>query len=235
MTPNPAPPSSSHPGQNLHADPDPTSEILHALANPTPPPNLEQRILQSLNQHLTARHALTTARPQTVRQRLHAARHILFPTGAIAVATLLATLSWTISQPHPNTTATHLPTHATAPTPTQLPTSTPTDVAPIPLTPSLPATHTPSPVTSLHPPLTAINRPPPPLPLTEQEKLLRRIALTRDPDQLALLNPEIRARNQAADEAEFQTFFKPPPPLPDLDQTQPTTPTHPTAQTGDTL
>ncbi len=57
------------------------------------------------------------------------------------------------------------------------------------------------------------SHPAPPMPLTEQEKLLLRIAHTGDPVELAMLNPEIRARREAQGEAEFQEFFPPPPPI----------------------
>lgn len=59
----------------------------------------------------------------------------------------------------------------------------------------------------------AASHPAPPMPLTEQEKLLLRIAHTGDPVELAMLNPEIRARREAQGEAEFQAFFPPPPPI----------------------
>ncbi len=229
-TPNPRPNSHQDPNPdprpNLHPD-----QILHALANPTPPPNLEQRILQTLEEH--RRH--DPARPQTLRRRLHTLRHRLHPAAqtrpsrstrripaaaAALLATALLTLSWT----------TH---HPTAPTTTPQPSLTPTTPNPvIQSQPRRSCSNDPPPVYTTATTVST-NVPPPPLPLTDQEKLLLQLAQTRDPDQLALLNPEIRARQQAADEAEFQTFFKPPPPLPNLDQTP--RPTTPTTQTGDTL
>lgn len=59
----------------------------------------------------------------------------------------------------------------------------------------------------------AVSHPAPPMPLTEQEKLLLRIAHAGDPVELAMLNPEIRARREAQGEAEFKEFFPPPPPI----------------------
>lgn len=58
-----------------------------------------------------------------------------------------------------------------------------------------------------------VSYPAPPMPLTEQEKLLLRIAHSGDPVELAMLNPEVRARREAQGEAEFQAFFPPPPPI----------------------
>lgn len=59
----------------------------------------------------------------------------------------------------------------------------------------------------------AISHPAPPMPLTEQERLLLRIAHAGDPVELAMLNPEVRARREAQSEAEFKEFFPPPPPI----------------------
>lgn len=56
----------------------------------------------------------------------------------------------------------------------------------------------------------AASRPAPPLPLTEQEKLLLRIAHKRDPEELAMLDPEMRAKQDAEGKTEFQRFFEPP-------------------------
>lgn len=53
----------------------------------------------------------------------------------------------------------------------------------------------------------AASRPAPPLPLTKQEKLLLRVARTAGPEELAMLNPDERARRRAESDAEFQQFF----------------------------
>ncbi len=51
------------------------------------------------------------------------------------------------------------------------------------------------------------NTPPPPAPLTEQERLLLQIAVSGDPAQRAMLNPEVLAREESEGDAEFRTFF----------------------------
>jgi hypothetical protein len=51
-----------------------------------------------------------------------------------------------------------------------------------------------------------VNQPAPKAPLTEQEKLLLRIARSGNPHELAMLNPAVRAKQEAAEEAEFQKF-----------------------------
>jgi hypothetical protein len=57
--------------------------------------------------------------------------------------------------------------------------------------------------------MTAASHPAPPLPLTLQERLLLQVIHKGDPVELAMLNPEVRARHVAEARAEFQEFFKP--------------------------
>lgn len=52
----------------------------------------------------------------------------------------------------------------------------------------------------------AASHPAPEAPLTEEEKLLARIAHRADPQELAMLDPQIRARRDAESEAEFLKF-----------------------------
>src|SRR5580700_2837108 len=57
----------------------------------------------------------------------------------------------------------------------------------------------------------AASRPAPPMPLTEQERLLLRLVHKDDPVELAMLDSmldsKIRALQDSEDKAEFQTFF----------------------------
>jgi hypothetical protein len=55
--------------------------------------------------------------------------------------------------------------------------------------------------------LHAASRPAPPMPLTEQEKLLLRLVHKDDPVELAMLDPRVRALEDSEDKAEFQRFF----------------------------
>lgn len=59
----------------------------------------------------------------------------------------------------------------------------------------------------------AVSFPAPPLPLTEQERLLLRVVHRGDTQELAMLNPAVRRAREAADAAEYQEFFRPPEPL----------------------
>ncbi len=53
----------------------------------------------------------------------------------------------------------------------------------------------------------ATSFPAPPMPLTEQERLLIRIAHQSDPEELAMLEPEIRMAREAQEKLEVQQFF----------------------------
>ena len=59
----------------------------------------------------------------------------------------------------------------------------------------------------------APSHPAPPLPMTAQEKLFRRMVQYRNATQLAELNPAIRARENADETTAFKAFFPDPPPL----------------------
>ena len=51
--------------------------------------------------------------------------------------------------------------------------------------------------------------PAPPMPLTEQEKLLLRIAHKGDPVEIAMLDPAVRATRDAEEKADVTKFFEP--------------------------
>jgi hypothetical protein len=73
----------------------------------------------------------------------------------------------------------------------------------------------------------APSHPAPPMPLTEQEKLLMRLVRRSDPVELAMLDSKLGALKDAEEKAEFQRFFVPPPTIqatasdPDAEQTTP--------------
>jgi hypothetical protein len=52
-----------------------------------------------------------------------------------------------------------------------------------------------------------VSYPAPPMPLTEQERLLLRLVHKREPVELAMLDPKLRAVQDAEEKAEFQRFF----------------------------
>jgi hypothetical protein len=55
--------------------------------------------------------------------------------------------------------------------------------------------------------LHAASLPAPPLPLTQEEKMLLRLIHTVGAQELAMLNSEVRAKHEAEADAEFQRFF----------------------------
>jgi hypothetical protein len=67
----------------------------------------------------------------------------------------------------------------------------------------------------------APSHPAPPLPMTAQEKLLVRVVRQRDPDELAMLNPEEREKAAARDDEAFKKFFKIPDPAKPQDTDSP--------------
>ena len=64
--------------------------------------------------------------------------------------------------------------------------------------------------------------PAPPMPLTEQERLLLHLATHADPQALTPLIAEVRARKDAEFDAEFQEFFAPPEAVAHEKKTDPT-------------
>jgi hypothetical protein len=54
----------------------------------------------------------------------------------------------------------------------------------------------------------SLSQPAPEAPLTQQEKLLLRIAESGNPHELAMLNSDIRTRREAQEDAEFQEFVE---------------------------
>lgn len=55
----------------------------------------------------------------------------------------------------------------------------------------------------------ASSKPAPPLPLTHQERLLAQVVHKGEPEALATLQPDVRAKEMEISKAEFQNFFDP--------------------------
>ncbi|MGA9670359.1 MAG: hypothetical protein WBQ94_14195, partial [Terracidiphilus sp.] len=64
--------------------------------------------------------------------------------------------------------------------------------------------HEPAALTEMH----IVSYPAPKAPLTQEEKLLLRVVHEGDPQEMAMLNPEIRAKQEAQSDAEFQEFVE---------------------------
>jgi hypothetical protein len=68
--------------------------------------------------------------------------------------------------------------------------------------------------------LHAPSHPAPPLPLTPEEKLFRRMIQYRNATQLAELDPLVRAKENADETTAFKAFFPDPPPVPQPGDTE---------------
>jgi hypothetical protein len=164
-------------------DPDRTIEnLLAGLRDADPPPGMHHRILDAM----VARRATT-----------HSARRLLHPAIAMSLACALAITIWVQHHRHIPTNLRSYTTDVDAPR-----TKPPQTVADI--TPHEPRrsasrvllrpTHTPG-------------FPAPPLPLTEQEKLLLHLAHRNDAQDMNLLNPNVQAQQSAKASQQFQQFF----------------------------
>ena len=164
-------------------DPDQTIEsLLAGLRDAEPPPGMHHRILDAM----VARRATTYS------------AHRLLP---LAAAILLAcALAITIRVTHHR----HVPTNLTSDTTNvDAPrTKPPRTVANI--TPPEPRRYT---SRVLLRPTQTPGFPAPPLPLTEQEKLLLRFAHRNDAPDLNLLNRDVQAQQSAKTTQQFQQFF----------------------------
>lgn len=222
---------------------DAVDKILAALRNAVPPEGMETRIVQRL-----ANHASSVPTPA---RHWHAGLAGSTSTGAWwrgaiagAAAATLAICAVLLVQHRARTTP--IPAQTAAGSNATTPFSPSPHVTPTSQSRTIPCAHTTVfrvdtslPVKSqedLHAQAdgesTAPSRPAPELPMTSQERSLARLAHTADPRELASLSPEIQARREAEDAAEFRKFFTPPPPppiperTPDVnpEETQPITP-----------
>ena len=175
---------------------DPTIErLLAALRDAEPSAVMERRILQAM----AARQAEASA-PFWPRLRPIAASLVsaLAITGTLIVAVAV--------RPHWRAPA-DTRSHASAPAkrrPTQK--EVVAQQAPIaPRRPAKPGSR--SRLVPAVPETQAASFPAPPLPLTEQERLLLRVARRRDPQDIAILNPAVQAAQSAKATDQFQQFF----------------------------
>jgi hypothetical protein len=164
-------------------DPDRTiGNLLAGLRDAEPPPGMHHRILDAM----AARRATTHSR----RRLFHAAI-------AMSLACALAITIWVQHQRHIPANLRSYTTKVEAPrtkppqtvadrTPRELRRSTSRVLLRPTQTPGFPA---------------------PPLPLTQQEKLLLRLAHRNDAEDMNLLNPNVQAKQSAKATQQFQQFF----------------------------
>jgi hypothetical protein len=176
-------------------DADATIErLLVGLRDAEPPRGMERRILEALD-------GFEDRRVASAAFRWLPAMALLLGCGVILTALVVVRA--------------HRPTPADSSRPrfaASLPTKTPKPI-PLKVTP-VPPRRTPRPqvrhAEHVAPAAEtqASSFPAPPLPLTEQEKLLLRLARGADPGNVAMLNPEVRAAHTEEAKKEFQHFFE---------------------------
>lgn len=199
-------------------------KILSGLGNTEAPPEMERRILAALQDHAPASTAQSAR--QLVLAWLTAHTRAVAISTACGIASLLAVLM---------IPAIHHTDHASAP-------STPNAPPAVQLPPTeATAAITQPPARTLitrreikhhaskaklvnaedelaESEMRAPSQPAPPMPLTDQEKLLLRIVHARDPVELASLDRATWVAQLAKDKAKFDKFFEPPKPAPTGEQ-----------------
>jgi hypothetical protein len=164
-------------------DPDRTIEnLLAGLRDADPPSGMHHRILDAM----VARRVTT-----------HSARRLLHPAIVMSLACALAITIWVQHHRHIPTNLRSYMTNGDAPR-----TKPPQTVADItPREPRRSASRV------LLRPTQIPGFPAPPLPLTQQEKLLLRLAHRHDAQDMNLLNPDVQAQQSAKATQQFQQFF----------------------------
>jgi hypothetical protein len=182
-------------------DAEPTIErLLAGLRDAEPQPGIEHRIFAAMQARETVAFVSfwSRLRPQTLPAFAIWLAGTLAITGAFVAAALHQRSRAPADSSHPPTLAVQekSPAEAIA------------QKAPVPARPLA------SRVWSKHsrpvipvPNLRAAGFPAPPLPLTEQEKLLQRLARRRNPEDTAILNPDAQAAQSAKANEQFQQFF----------------------------
>jgi hypothetical protein len=183
-------------------DAEPTIErLLAGLRDAEPQPGIEHRILDAMQ-------ARKTAAPVTVWKRL---RPQTFPAFAVRLASALAiTAAFVAIALHQRwrvpADSSHPPTLAVR---QESPAEALTQKGPVPgRRPASPVWSKHARTMPLKQNLQPVSFPAPPLPLTEQEKLLLRLAHRRNPEDTAILNPAAQAAQSARANDQFQQFFR---------------------------
>ena len=202
------------PGHPNHEDDAPLDHLLTGLGSASPAPGFEERILRRLESYPA---------PQLTRSPWR----IWLPalTGAFACALIafvglhghtVARLSPPVLAPRsaglqsPSSQSENIPSAAASARDLH---SLTANLHKVPKFPTHPQATAASPVAEAGPARLA-SFPAPPLPLTEQERLMLQILHKGDPEEIAMLNPDFRESLLARDRAEYKDFFPPPPPPP---------------------
>jgi hypothetical protein len=183
-------------------DAEPTIErLLAGLRDAEPQPGLELRILDAMQARKTIASVpiWKRLRPQTFPAFAMWLASALIITGALVAIALHQRSRVPADSSHPSTLAVRQESPAEAltqktPVPARRPAAR--------VLPKHSRTMPPE------PDLRAAGFPAPSLPLTEEEKLLLRLAHRRNPEDLAILNPAVQAAQSAKANEQFQQFFR---------------------------
>lgn len=192
----------------MRKDPeDAIEKVLTGLQTTEPPPGMQRRILETLQARTAAQSlsARTSARPITITFAAYSVALCLLV--IVIAAPMIHRMGHAPAQPKTASSTIELP-------PPSAPTvATKEAPAPRPRSPKKPSMQTAklihdSDSTALGE-MHAASLPAPPMPLTDQEKLLLRIAHKGDPVELAMLDSAMRAKQEAEGKTEFKKFFGP--------------------------
>ncbi len=191
-------------------------KVMAGLCSSEPPAGLELRILAAAKDRQSAQPASGRLREKplwllALSSQQRAWRAALAATTAAFLLAALAIIPAIHSHPKPATQSYFHPNVTVMPTPVDtrktasLPHPNPIEPAGI-----RPHQHTARLLAVAHPmhphETRNLSHPAPEEPLTQQEKLLLRVAQSGSPHVFAMLNTEIRTRREAEEDAEFQRF-----------------------------
>ena len=213
-------------------------DLLQALGTHATPAGMEQRLLRTLaeqQEHLPAQSLWSRLSlwPKMLPGMRYATRRTaqLRPVTLLAFATAMAIAILVFPSHHPHrSTPPAKASQVLNVQPLNPPASivaTPAHAAYAAYAPPTVPRHRPTTIAAV--PAEQASFPAPPMPLTEEELQLQRIAQRRDPEQIAALDPRFQERLDARDSDEFKRFFTPPTPPPTYPDATPPQP----APTGD--
>jgi hypothetical protein len=190
-------------------DAEPTiKRLLESLRDAQPHPGIEHRILKAMQAREQAASVpwWNRLRPQTLSRFAIGMAGALAVIGAFVAMTLPQRRKVPVDAAHPVTLAVGAAVGAAV--------GVTRDADAIPLKAPVPVRRPASRILPKHAHavtptlnLRSASFPAPPLPLTEQEKLLLRLTRRRNPEDTAILNPAVQAAQSAKANEQFQQFF----------------------------
>ena len=182
-------------------DAEPTIErLLAGLRDAQPHPGIEHRILKAVQarEKVASVPSWSRLRPQTLSTFAIAMASALAIIGAFVAITLPQCWMVPVDRNRPVTVAARPKSSADS-----IPLQAPVPVRRLASRMGAKHVHAVNPAANLRP----ASFPAPPLPLTEQEKLLLRLTHRRNPEDTAILNPAVQAAQSAKANEQFQQFF----------------------------